>query len=197
MSTSQAKNDAEATGQAASPSAFLTDIYRRYCRELYLFIYKTFGAGPPDPEDVVQQVFVQFAALDDFKRIENPRAFLYRAAQNIVINSRQRDATAAKYRKTTLQENLEQKKSDDISPEHVLLERETYNVVEQAIRGLPERRRQLLLLHRLHGLSYAEIARQTGLSESAVKKHVALGVAACGIALEQAESDAAVKKARK
>jgi DNA-directed RNA polymerase specialized sigma24 family protein len=74
--------------------------------------------------------------------------------------------------------------SDDLSPEFVLQEQELFRVVEETIRRMPMRRREFLLLHRAEGLSYAEIARRTGVSATAVKKHVALAVAACGVALE-------------
>ena len=165
---------------------FLSEIYRCHYRELRAFICRTFGNGPPEPEDVVQQAFAQFVARGDLDRIKNPRAFLYRTAQNIIINYHRHDQTAEKYRQAVLFDNQISETSDDITPERVILKREILKIVEQTIRNLSQKRREILLLHRLHGLSYVEIARQTGLSETAVKKHVALAVAACGAALEAA-----------
>jgi len=37
---------------------------------------------------------------------------------------------------------------------------------------MPVKRRRMLVLNRFDGLTYAEISRQSGLSQSAVKKHV-------------------------
>lgn len=57
----------------------LAELYRRHLSELTRYIARTFGAGPPDPEDVVQEAFAQFAALENPQAVENPRAFLFAA----------------------------------------------------------------------------------------------------------------------
>lgn len=55
-------------------------IYRQYWSELCNYVLKTFGAGPPDPEDVAQAAFAKFAALENTDNIENKRAYLYSTA---------------------------------------------------------------------------------------------------------------------
>jgi len=55
--------------------------------------------------------------------------------------------------------------------------REQLSRVEAAIRLLPERQRDAVLLSRIAGLSYAEIARQSGTTESSVRALVARGLA--------------------
>jgi RNA polymerase sigma-70 factor (ECF subfamily) len=41
--------------------------------------------------------------------------------------------------------------------------------VRRAIQGLPDKQRAAVLMHKYHGLEYAQIARALGCSESAVK----------------------------
>jgi RNA polymerase sigma factor (sigma-70 family) len=162
-------------------SAPLSELYGRYREELIAFVRAKFGAGPPEPEDVAQQAFANFAALEFSDRIENPRAFLYRTASNIALNHRKHERAGRRILEPPSAESDAAR--DDLSPEVVVQERERYALVEAAIRAMPRQRRSYLLLNRIEGLSYAEIARRMGLSEAAIRKHVALAVRECGAVL--------------
>jgi RNA polymerase sigma factor (sigma-70 family) len=160
-------------------------LYTRHWSELCNYVKKTFGAGPPEPEDVVQQAFVSLAAVADLQAVQNVRAYLYRTAHNIVVDERRR-ASSRNEAVIALFPQLQQK-SDDLTPESVLMAKERLAVLKDAIRALPEERRRSFIFNRLHGLSCAEIARRTGYSDSAVKKHIALAMDALEAALTAAE----------
>ena len=161
----------------------LNDFYRRYCRELIAFVRAKVGAGPPEPEDVTQQAFLQYAALDEPDRIRNPRAFLYRTATNIVVNHRRRDVVIRRHVQSEMRDYEIFGERDGLNPEIVLLNKEQFAAVAVAVRKMPRRRRRFLLLHRIEGLTYAEIARRAGLSGAVVRKQVALAVRECASAL--------------
>jgi DNA-directed RNA polymerase specialized sigma24 family protein len=79
----------------AAPGALTSDtqrpldrIYRQHWDEICRYVRRSFGAGPPDPEDVAQAAFARFAALDVEVQVANPRAFLFRTAHNIAIDAR-------------------------------------------------------------------------------------------------------------
>src|SRR3982751_272673 len=61
-------------------------VYARHWSELCHYIKKHYGAGPPDPEDVAQEAFMKFAAIDDRDAIDNPRAYLFRTAHNVLVD---------------------------------------------------------------------------------------------------------------
>lgn len=170
----------------AGAHAVLDALYARHWAELCNYVKKTFGAGPPEPEDVAQQAFVSLAAVEHPETIENVRAYLYRTAHNLVVDERRR-ASSRTQAVVALFPQL-QNKSDDRTPESVLIAKERLAVLEQAIRTLPEERRRSFIFNRLHGLSCAEIARRTGYSDSAVKKHIAQALDALEAALSRAES---------
>lgn len=48
--------------------------------------------------------------------------------------------------------------------------------LEGAMRALPRLQREIFMAHRLDGLSYAEIARRTGLRVDHVERHVARAI---------------------
>ncbi len=163
----------------------LDALYRRHWPELCRYVRRTFGSGPPDPEDVAQQAFMSFATIDDPVAVDHPRAYLFRTAHNIVVDERRRAAGHCAAVVELFPSAGE--KSDDRTPERVLMAEERLAVLSAAVRALPEERRRSFLFNRLHGLSCAEIARRTGYSDSAVKKHVAQAMDALEAALAAVE----------
>ena len=169
----------EAEALAAGPLAAL---YRRHWAELCAYARRTFGLGPPDPEDIAQAAFARFAALPANAEVANPRAFLFRTAHNIGVDahrSRARGAAAA------LDPQLHAD-GRDFSPEDVLVSREELARLEAAIAALKPRQRTALLLHRLDELSFAEIGRRMGVSPSGARKLVEQGFAAAMAAMQRA-----------
>ena len=152
----------------------LERIYKAYFTELTRYVAAKFGAGPPDPEDVAQTAFQKFAAAFESKAIRNPRAFLYASARNIVIDHARRQKTHNAY--IFDQTGGGEEKSDEISPERVLISKERVQIMREAIRAMPPDDRRVLLMHRLQSRTYLEIAQTTGMSESSVRRAVARAV---------------------
>jgi RNA polymerase sigma-70 factor (ECF subfamily) len=48
--------------------------------------------------------------------------------------------------------------------------------LEEAVAAMPRKQREIFLAHRLHGLSYVEIASRTGLSVRQVERHMARAI---------------------
>ena len=190
MSRTADKNiKAMALAIAAKPPQqhILRALYQNYREELVAFVRKKVGAGPPEPEDVTQQAFANFAALETPQIIENPRAFLYRTANNILVNYQKREAHGRKVMTASREQEEIFGARDDLSPEIVLLEKERLHLVLRTLKAMPKRRRWFLLLHRMEGLSYAEIGRRVGVSDSTVRREVEAAVAACAEAILAAQ----------
>src|SRR5689334_18562274 len=67
-------------------SIAFTALYTEHWAELCAYLKRTFGAGPPDPEDIAQAAFVRFARIEHQEKIENPGAYLQRIAHNIAVS---------------------------------------------------------------------------------------------------------------
>lgn len=158
-------------------------LYDRHWGELCSYIRQRFGPGPPDPEDVVQDAFVRFAAVNDREIIDNPRAYLFRTAHNILVDEHRRLAL----RRPGPTEAKTRPASDDLTPERVLEGQERLEILAQCLRAMPAARQRSFLFNRLRGLSCAAIARMTGYSESAVKKHIDVALRDLEAALSAAE----------
>jgi RNA polymerase sigma-70 factor (ECF subfamily) len=142
------------------------------------FLYAKYGAGPPEPEDIAQAAFAKFAGLKDPFSIRNPKAFLRRIAGNLVIDLRRQQYTQRRYTEEK-QHGAANDILDEIDAEHVLLARERHRILLAAITGLPQPARRLLIQHRVHNLTYAEVARRNKMPPTTVKRVIADAMAEC------------------
>ena len=65
-----------------------------------------------------------------------------------------------------------------VDPHKHLESRDMLRRVEAAMLRLPDKTRQIFIAHRIEGLSYAEIAEQTGLSVKGVEKQMSKALVA-------------------
>ena len=170
--------------RAQSRLSALEALYERHWSELCGYLKKRFGSGPPEPQDVAQQAFLRYATAPESTQVQNERAYLYRIAHNILVEERRRLSV----RRAALA-SLEIRtptRANELTPERVLIASERLAILRNVLTAAPEIRRRSFTLHRLDGLPCAEIARRTGYSESAVKKHVTLVLADIATAMHRA-----------
>lgn len=166
--------------------AQLKQLYERYWNDLCRHIRATFGAGPPDPQDVAQSAFARYLSIDDHQAVENPRAFLYTTARNIALDITRHHKLTHRHSLSVAQDEGAQT-IDECSPERIALASERAAALSAAIENLPRRQRQALLLNRLHDLSYSEIAERIGSSKSDVRRQIVRALATIEAALEAFE----------
>jgi len=135
-------------------------------------------------EEVVQDAFV--AMHDAWHRLGNTENALAYLRQAVVNRSR----SVLRHR-TVVEKNLQETAPDMPSGEHGALELLERPAVIAALRGLPQRQREALVLRFYEDLSEDEIAAVMGISRGAVKSHTARGMAVLRAALEQAPSQPA------
>lgn len=159
----------------------LTDVYRQHWHALCRHVRTTFGAGPPEPEDVAQAAFAKLAAIEDLSGIANPGAFLRRTAHNIAIDGRRRNG-----RTRRVEDNLKifEAENEDLSPEDVLVSKEELERLNEVIINLKPKQRVALMLHRMDGLTFVEIAREMGVSASGARLLVNTALVLCVAAIK-------------
>ena len=161
----------------------LEDLYRRYKDSIRRRISSKFGGGPPDPEDAVQAAFERYAKLGDPGNVEDPEAFLYRTASNFMLDHRRRVKVRAIHADD---EYHRADRTDDLDAERVLSAKERLAIIDRTIRAMDERRREVLVMNRIHGVSCADIARHLNRSPTLVKMLLAEAVTLCQRALREA-----------
>jgi len=164
----------------------LAGLYHRYWAELTAYARRTFGAGPPEPEDIVQGAFARYAAMDEDARVANPRAFLYRTAHNIVMDYRRREAVRARLSDQVALLDVSEGPAN-LDAERVLSARQRLAIVDAAVRAMEPRRRKVLIMHAIHGLNLSEIGRRMKISPTRATQLFAEAVAICNTALRDAD----------
>ncbi|MDH1012131.1 sigma-70 family RNA polymerase sigma factor [Pseudomonas nicosulfuronedens] len=131
--------------------------------------------------DLVQDLFLRF-----WKRpqapVEELGSYLLRSARNLAIDHLRGEDSRGR----TLSALLPDDDDAQPSPEQAVQAGAELDLVESALRQLPERTRHIFLLSRVHGRTYGEIATAMGLSQSAVEKHMMRALDACKASLELA-----------
>ena len=111
--------------------------------------------SPDLADDIVQETFLRLAeAKVSPEDVENPRAYVLRAALNVARDSLRREATRARHEETA--GKLKSESSPSALEE--ALSRESVRQVYSAIDRLPEEYRVAMHLLAVEGLSYREIA---------------------------------------
>ncbi len=161
--------------------------YRTWWPELCRTIERQFGAGPPDPEEAVQAAFERFAKLENPAAVENPRAYLHMSSRNYVLDFKRRAAVRLAARDTI--DVIENSGTPaELDSEHVLMMREELEIVHRAVETMEPRRREVLIMHSLHGVPFSEIAKRMEISETRVRQLMASALAICAAAAQGDES---------
>ena len=140
--------------------------------DLVRFLYARFGSGPPEPEDVAQHAFLKLHDRGYLTDIDNPKAFLWRTASNLVVSGLRAENVRDNYR-ASLKAKKPEQQGVLSSPERVLEAEQELALVAQALATMPLRRRRAFVLHRFDGMGYTEIGRRLGIGRTAVTKHIA------------------------
>jgi RNA polymerase sigma-70 factor (sigma-E family) len=129
-------------------------------------------------EEVVQDSFVAMqGGWQRLRDAENALAYLRQAVVN-------RSRSVLRHR-TVVDKNMQKAPPDMPSAEHGALAQLERSAVVDALRKLPERQREAIVLRYYADFSEAEIAAAMKISRGAVKSHTARGMAALRASLEQ------------
>ena len=171
---------AQATSARWEADHMLTEIYldeyRSLVRLAVLLLHDV-----PTAEEVVQEAFI--AMHTGWRRLRDTEKALSYLRQAVVNRSR----SVLRHR-TVVDRNAPKYVPDEPSAEAGAITRLERSAVISALRGLPDRQREAIVLRYYADLSEAEIATTMGISKGAVKSHTARGMAALKSVLEQETS---------
>jgi RNA polymerase sigma factor (sigma-70 family) len=153
--------------------AGLDRLARRYYAPLASFFRKR-TRDTAEVQDLVQQVFLRLAQYREVDKIRNADGFIFQTASNTLKDHYRNAAVRTRFIKEQIEggDTGAGARGSDFSPERVLLGRERVAQLVVALRRLPERTRDVLMLRCFEGLKHAEIARLQGNSVRAVEKHM-------------------------
>lgn len=148
------------------------DTYMSNRISLRYFLSK-FMITSQDIDDISQEAFLRAFREEKKRKIDQPKAFIFRIAQNLVFskfNKRLRKITD--YIEDF--EHVDLLKSDAL--EDQLMAQQKLGIYCEAMATLPEQCRRVMLMKKIYGMSHKEIANRLGIAVSTVEKHMAKGM---------------------
>lgn len=144
--------------------SFFTDFFTAHIRALRNFLYFKFGDNDL-ADDLAQDAFVKL--WQNCSEVRHPKSFIYTVAKNAALNHVAQQKIALTYA-----ENNPGRETDSMNPEYLMEEEEFQKKFDDAIACLTEGQRVALLLNRVEGKKYKEIAEMLGISVKAVEKRI-------------------------
>lgn len=151
----------------------LASLHTKYSAALRQFFARRLG-NRDEAQDLTHDLLIKVAHRADVEHMENPEGFLFSAAANVLRDRNRRDRIASRHfgELTSTEKYIE-----DISPERVLISKQSLERIMVALEKLDSRARDVFILHRLEGMKYADIARIYGLSVSSIEKDMMRAIA--------------------
>jgi RNA polymerase sigma-70 factor (ECF subfamily) len=170
------------TGSADSATLTADRVFRDYAPRVYNLARRMLG-NDADAEDVTQDVLLQVVRkLDTFRGESAFPTWLHRVTVNAALaHRRKRAGRQAHYSGEPLDSVLEDGDGQphprslrpwSVPPDQPVLDAETHELIEQAIRNLAETYRDVYILADVEGLPNVEIAEILNLSVPAVKSRL-------------------------
>lgn len=168
------------TGFASDDGVDLERLYRRERPSLVRFFARDRSAGQ-EAEDLAQEAFLRMARVDRSDgAIAKPAGYLRQIGRNLLRDR----ARSAEVRYMDSGAGIEHAISE-VNELGRLEARDSLRRLEAAMLRIKPRSRNIFLAHRLDGMSYVEIAEQTGLSVKRVEKIMSKTIAALARMMEQ------------
>lgn len=158
----------------------LERLYHDSRAELLRFLTaRTGDAG--EAEEIFQDLWLRVRATDAGP-VANGRAYLYRMAQNLVLDRVRARQRQMQRERRWLEDRCGGADLADELPdlsdnaEQAMLARDEIALLLSAIATIPDRAREAFMLHKLDELPHPEVASRMGVSRSAVEKHIAVAM---------------------
>jgi RNA polymerase sigma-70 factor (ECF subfamily) len=144
----------------------LTELHQRYAGELVAYARRLLGGDRAAAEDIVQEAFIAtHRVLRDNPHHELlPRPWLYRLVHNAAI-----DELRTAHRRHVIQDRpaVVDDRGAARGPYGVLADRTEFHDTLTRIAALPERQRDALLMHAVHGLDHRHVGAALGITHGA------------------------------
>lgn len=166
-----------------APGADRIQVERLYCdhyNSLKAFLLKR-GSSEEIAEMLLQEVYLRLMSMEDLSGIHQPGGYLNRIAYHLFVDYKRRQQLEQKYLESGSQEFADE--SSVPTPIPAPFEQTYYDQVwaayDNLLSKLPPPAREVLLLHKLDGLTHTQIAKKFGLSRRQVEKLIAKTLLHC------------------
>ncbi|WP_447970951.1 sigma-70 family RNA polymerase sigma factor [Nitrospira sp. M1] len=164
-------------------SSNLPGFVEYYYGELVGYFTKKLGSASLASE-VIHETYLRVGKIRQNLLIANPRAYLYRIANNLATDLYRKERIRSKYLSPEpLQDTIPYEAP---SADQEVEGRERLSLLLRAVEELPPRCREVFMMRKFEQMDYQEIAIQLGISKNMVEKHLRKALQHCRAQLDQA-----------
>ena len=156
----------------------LAESLREFYTQILHFLRKRTD-NASDAADMTQDVFTQWLGYQDRAKVQQPRAFLFQMARNLLRDHWRKQKVRQTVHPDQSEMDAEPVTDEQNDPMAAALRLQRLEQLKEVLAELSPRRREALMLHRFEGLSQAQIAERMGISTSMVEKHIAFALLHC------------------
>ena len=152
------------------------ELVLKYEKTVYNLALRMVG-DRDDASDMTQEAFIKaYGSLSSFRGYSKFSVWIYRIATNVCL-----DFLRSKSRKQQVSLTVSDDDDEDAqldipdpssAPEQQLIKKISMQSVEEGLKTLPDKQRQILVMRELGGMSYAEIGKALSLEEGTVKSRI-------------------------
>ncbi len=145
--------------------SWFRSIFDQYYESIRSFAY--YKTGDVDfADDIVQEVFLKIWTNRKEVKDDTVKSLLYTIASNIIKNHFKHQKVVFNFQKNDQSSELSDETDSNIRQE------ELNKKLQDALAEIPEKSREVFLMNRIEGLTYADIADRLGLSVKAIEKRM-------------------------
>jgi RNA polymerase sigma factor (sigma-70 family) len=119
--------------------------------------------------EILHETYLRLSAASPGGVVNNPDAYLYRAALNVAADTKDEDR---RWVDKAAIEAARRRDDYELDPEEILLAQQEWRALLLALDELPPRRRAVFLAARLEELPHREIAERMGISTDTVDREL-------------------------
>lgn len=149
-------------------------VYRRYAKAIRQYFLKRVR-NPAEAEDLTSELLLRVSQQGDARAVHNPEGFIFSIAANLLKDRYRHQKVVDRYQRD---QAAPTGGIEVLSPERVLTGKQSLSDLMRALDRLDARARNVFVLSRIDGMSYAEIARLMSLSVSSIEKDMMRALAA-------------------
>ncbi|GAC30950.1 RNA polymerase sigma factor [Paraglaciecola polaris] len=157
-------------------SRFIKGLYDSSYKELFAFLLRR-SKNKQQAQDFSQEAYLRLMRVERTDLIEQPKAYLFRIAANLVHEVRIKSDRQAE-KDTCSLDGIEEIASDD-DPQSNFEMQKAITDLENILSGLPAIYQSILLMRKRDGLKHAEIAQKLGISIHTVRKYLTRAITEC------------------
>jgi len=156
------RTDGEIVKTALEDDSFFEILVQRYEKKLFRYIFRISGLCKETIEDLLQEIFIKvYQNLNDYDDEFSFSSWIYRIAHNVTVSHLRNGKHNVKL--LSIEDEDFSKNLIDLLPDDTDLSKDFDRVelskkVQKAMRELPEKYREILVLFYLEGKSYREIS---------------------------------------